>query len=69
VPGGRGSVVGHNAEYAFAAGRRAAANHPGAFVWADSTDASFASTVNDEFAVRAAEGGSSNSLVNRSSTL
>ncbi len=37
----------------FAAGRRAKANHDGAFVWGDSTDADFASTANDQFLIRA----------------
>ncbi len=36
-----------------AAGHRAQANHQGAFVWADSTDADFASTANDQFIIRA----------------
>jgi hypothetical protein len=42
--------------YSFAAGRRAKAYHDGAFVWADSTDADFASSANDQFAVRATGG-------------
>ena len=42
--------------YSFAAGRRAKANHPGSFVWGDSTDADVASTANDQFLVRAAGG-------------
>jgi len=42
--------------YSFAAGRRAKANHQGAFVWADSTDADFASTTADQFLVRATGG-------------
>jgi hypothetical protein len=54
VPGGfSNSAV---ANYSFAAGRRAKANHPGSFVWADSQDADFASTVNNEFTIRAAGG-------------
>ena len=40
----------------FAAGTRAEALHNGAFVWADSTDAVFPSTVANEFAVRATGG-------------
>jgi hypothetical protein len=51
IPGGRSNTAEGN--YSFAAGRRAKANHQGAFVWADSTDADFASTANDQFAVRA----------------
>lgn len=42
--------------YTFAAGRRAKADHEGAFVWADSTDDDFASTRADEFAIRASGG-------------
>jgi hypothetical protein len=42
--------------YALAAGRRAKANHPGAFVWADSTDADFASTADNQFLIRATGG-------------
>jgi hypothetical protein len=44
------------ASYAFAAGYRAKANHTGAFVWADSQDADFASTANNQFNIRAAGG-------------
>jgi len=51
VPGGLRNTAQGN--YSFAAGYRAKANHQGAFVWADSTDADFASTANDQFAVRA----------------
>lgn len=40
----------------FAAGYRAKANHAGAFVWADSREADFASTVADQVRLRAAEG-------------
>lgn len=42
--------------YSFAAGRRAKANHDGAFVWADQTDADFASTAVDQFLIQAAGG-------------
>jgi hypothetical protein len=42
--------------HAFAAGKQAKANHDGAFVWADSTSADFASQKADEFAVRASGG-------------
>jgi hypothetical protein len=51
VPGGRSNYAA--GRYSFAAGRRAHANHTGAFVWADSTDADFASLTSNEFAVRA----------------
>ncbi len=43
-------------DYSFAAGRRAKANHHGAFVWADSAAAEFASTAGSQFLVRAAGG-------------
>jgi hypothetical protein len=56
IPGGESNVVAAACSYAFAAGRRANANHTGAFVWADSTDADFDSTRNDEFNIRAAGG-------------
>jgi hypothetical protein len=53
IPGGRfNSATNH----AFAAGTRAKANHPGAFVWADATDADFASTTTNQFNVRASGG-------------
>lgn len=45
------------ADYAYAAGRRAKAAHTGAFVWADSTNSDYASTIADSFNVRAAGGG------------
>ena len=54
IPGGTLNRVG--APYGFAAGRRAKANHDGAFVWADSTDADFASTGANQFLIRAAGG-------------
>jgi len=51
IPGGYDNAAG--GWYSFAAGRRARADHDGAFVWADSTDADFASTADDQFLVRA----------------
>jgi hypothetical protein len=56
IPGGSQNAVGTGASYAFAAGRRAKANHTGAFVWADSTDADFASTAVNQFIIRAGNG-------------
>jgi len=53
IPGGDSNFA---TNYAFAAGRRAKANHTGAFVWADSTYADFASTGNNQFSVRAGGG-------------
>ena len=40
----------------FAAGTRAQANNSGAFVWADSMDADFATTASDQFLIRASGG-------------
>lgn len=54
VPGGSDNRA--FGDYSFAAGQNARANYKGSFVWADSTDALFASTANDQFAVRAAGG-------------
>ncbi|MCP4212924.1 MAG: hypothetical protein GY764_15810 [Halieaceae bacterium] len=54
VPGGVLNTAAGAAS--FAAGRRAKANHDGAFVWADSTDADYSSTAADTFNVRAANG-------------
>jgi len=51
VPGGRENTAAGN--FSFAAGRRAKAEHPGAFVWADNTDADFASTAPNQFLIRA----------------
>jgi len=42
--------------YSLAMGRRAKANHDGAFVWADSTNADFSSTADNQFSVRARGG-------------
>ena len=51
VPGGQDNLAQGN--YSLAVGRRAKALHDGAFVWADSTDAEFASTAPNQFLVRA----------------
>ncbi len=53
VPGGRDNSA---TNYALAAGRRAKANHTGAFVWADSQDEDFASSMTNQFNVRASGG-------------
>ncbi len=54
VPGGsRNEAAG---AYSFAAGRRAMANHDGAFVWGDSADADLVSTGVDQFVARASGG-------------
>jgi hypothetical protein len=52
VPGGDFNAA--TAAWAFAAGRRAKANDAGSFVWADSTDADFATTEVKQFLIRAA---------------
>jgi hypothetical protein len=54
IPGGRQNEADGN--YAFAAGRRAHAQHGGAFVWADTTNADFISTGPNQFLIRAAGG-------------
>lgn len=54
VPGGLLNVAA--GAFSQAAGRRAKANHNGSLVWADDTDADFASTTNKQFAVRANNG-------------
>ena len=54
VPGGSNNVAAGN--YSFAAGQRAQALHTGSFVWADSQNAVFTSTTNDQFNVRAQGG-------------
>jgi hypothetical protein len=53
IPGGRNNSA---TNYAFAAGRRARANHQGAFVWADSVNAEVASTNNNSMTFRASGG-------------
>lgn len=54
VPGGYMNSAG--GENSFAAGRRAKANHDGAFVWADKTSADIASTAVNQFLIRATGG-------------
>jgi len=54
VPGGQQNRA--QGSHSFAAGRRAAAQHDGTFVWADDTDADFTSTSTKQFAVRADNG-------------
>jgi len=54
VPGGNNNLA--SGKYSFAAGRQAQATNQGAFVWADSQNAPFASTNNDSFNARAQGG-------------
>ena len=54
VPGGAANIAA--GQSSLAAGRRAKANHAGAFVWGDNTDADIASTKTNEFVVRAGGG-------------
>lgn len=54
IPGGASNVV--SGEYGFAAGQQAQALHTGAFVWADSQNATFSSTNSDSFNVRSQGG-------------
>jgi len=53
IPGGQFNTA---TNYAFAAGRRAKANHTGAFVWGDATDANIASTNANSMTFRASGG-------------
>ncbi len=53
IPGGVGNSA---AAFSMAAGRRARAVNTGSFVWADSTNANFSSTADNQFAIRAANG-------------
>jgi len=54
VPGGELNTA--QGDFSLAAGRRAKANHFGAFVWADPSDFDFASTADNEFSARATGG-------------
>lgn len=54
VPGGKGNTA--SGQFSFAAGRRAKAQHDGAFVWGDATDADVASSAANQFVVRASGG-------------
>ena len=54
VPGGVNNSA--NGGYSFAAGRRAKANHVGAFVWGDSTDSDVTSSAINEFTARTSGG-------------
>jgi hypothetical protein len=53
IPGGLSNSAG---AFSLAAGRRAKAVNTGSFVWADSTNADFSSTADNQFAIRAANG-------------
>jgi hypothetical protein len=54
VAGGSANTA--SGAYSFAAGRRAKANHQGALVWGDSTDADVASSATNQFIARASGG-------------
>ena len=54
VPGGFGNEA--TGIYSLAAGRQAKANHAGTFVWADNTNADFASSGANQFLIRAGGG-------------
>jgi hypothetical protein len=54
VPGGENNLA--SGTFSFAAGQQAQALHQGAFVWADSSNAVFASTGNNQFLIRAQGG-------------
>jgi hypothetical protein len=53
IPGGLSNSAG---TFSMAAGRRAKAVNTGSFVWADSTNADFTSTADNQFSIRAANG-------------
>ena len=53
IPGGQHNTA---TNYAFAAGRRAKANHTGGFVWGDLTDADLVAWTPNYFLVRATGG-------------
>lgn len=53
IPGGLNNSAG---AFSMAAGRRAKAINTGSFVWADSTNADFTSTADNQFSIRAANG-------------
>jgi hypothetical protein len=53
IPGGLNNSAG---AFSMAAGRRAKAVNTGSFVWADSTNADFSSTADNQFSIRAANG-------------
>jgi hypothetical protein len=53
IPGGDQNLATNSA---FASGHRAKAQTTGSFVWADSTDADFSSTANNQFLIRASGG-------------
>jgi hypothetical protein len=54
IPGGSNNIA--TGPFSFAAGQQAQATNQGAFVWADSQNAPFASTTNDQFNIRAQNG-------------
>lgn len=54
IPGGIGNKAGGN--FSMAAGRNAAAQHSGSFVWADGEEAGFSSTDKNQFLVMASGG-------------
>ncbi|MBN9693806.1 MAG: tail fiber domain-containing protein [Verrucomicrobia bacterium] len=56
IAGGTNNLVADNAGFSFAGGRRSRVNHVGAFVWADSQNASFASAADDSFNIRSQGG-------------
>jgi hypothetical protein len=51
-----GSATTASGDYSAAMGRRAKANHPGTYVWADSQTADFSSTTSNQFNLRASGG-------------
>ena len=56
IVGGERNAIAEAASFAFAAGRRAHADHAGAFVWGDSQDVDKTSSLDDQFNVYASGG-------------
>jgi len=56
IIGGTNNLIAANAHLSFAAGRRCRVNHQGAWMWADSQNASYASAGEDTFNIRAQGG-------------
>lgn len=54
IPGGQDNIAA--GDYSFAGGYRAQANHPGTFVWGDSTEADIVSTKANQVVIRATNG-------------
>lgn len=56
ILGGQDNAISAAGDWSAAGGRRAKVNHAGSFVWADSLNADFTSTADNQFRIRAANG-------------